>query len=209
MPTPSTPQQQANVYAGELSITWQGRDWLFRPTLAAMAELGEPAEIVRLLGRIQAPGADGFVAALAVLRACHVGDDDISPLIGFFKDVRGRLRYVMGALPLQNIHVLGAKLAIAGIVGAPKPRKGGGKPMAAFDPAEFVGVAQAHLGLSSAEAWAMTMIEFQRAMDAKFPESESKKAEQPTEEEAAATVDHIMQLRQRIKEQGRLSENSP
>ncbi|WP_252108842.1 MULTISPECIES: DUF6246 family protein [unclassified Halomonas] len=181
-------------------VSWQGRDWLFRPTLAAMAELGEPAEIVRLLARVQSPGADGFAAALAVLRACYANYDDISPLIGFFKDVRGRLRYVMGALPLQNIHVLGAKLAIAGIVGAPKPRKGGGKPMDTFDPAEFVGVAQAHLGLSSGEAWSLTMIEFQRAMDAKFPEADSKKSEQPTEEETAATVNHIMQLRRRIKE---------
>ncbi|MCC4288518.1 DUF6246 family protein [Vreelandella aquamarina] len=202
MPIPSIPQQHhPNVYAGEVCISWGERDYLFRPTLAAMAELGEPEEIIRLLVRVQTPGADGFIAALAVLRACHAGDDDISPLIGFFKDVRGRLRYVTGALPLQNVHVLGAKLAVAGIVGVPKPRKGGGKPMAAFDPAEFVGAAQAHLGLSAGDAWSLTMIEFQRAMDAKFPEADSRKSEQPTEQEAAATVSHIMQLRRRIKEQ--------
>lgn len=200
MPTPSTPQRPANHYAGELSIHWKGRDYLFRPSLAAMSELGEPEHILRLLNRVQAYGRDGFVAALSVLSACYVGDsEDIDPLIGFFKDVRGRLRYVMGVMPLQNIHVLGAKLAIAGIVGAPKPRSSGGKAMAVFDPSEFVGAAQAHLGLSSAEAWELTMIEFQRAMDAKFPDSDAKKNDQPTEEEAAATVNHIMQLRQRIK----------
>lgn len=201
MPIPSIPQQHhPNVYAGEVCISWGERDYLFRPTLAAMAELGEPAEIVRLLVRVQTPGADGFIAALAVLRACYVGDADISPLIGFFKDVRGRLRYVMGALPLQNVHVLGAKLAIAGIVGAPKPRKGGGKPMATFDPAEFVGAAQAHLGISARDAWQMTMLELQRSMDAKFPDAEQKD-DQPSEQEAQATVEHIMRLRKRIKEQ--------
>lgn len=194
------PQRPANVYAGELSITWQGRDWLFRPTLAAMAELGEPEHIVHLLGRVQSPGADGFISALSVLRACYVGEDDISPLIGFFKDVRGRLRYVKGAMPLQNVHVLGAKLAITGIVGEPKPRKSSGKAMTAFDPAEFAGAAQAHLGLSPRDAWSLTMIEFQRAMDAKFPKADSKKSEQPTEEEAAATIKHIMRLRRRIQD---------
>lgn len=204
MPTPSTPQRQANTYAGELSITWRGRDYLFRPSLAAMSELGEPEHILNLLNRVQAHGNNGFIAALSVLSACYVGDrEDIAPLVGFFKDVRGRLRYVMGVLPLQNVHVLGAKLAIAGIVGAPKPRSSGGKPMTAFDPSEFVGAAQAHLGLSSAEAWALTMVEFQRSMDAKFPEAEGKRDQQPSEEEAQATVDHIMQLRQRIEEQSK------
>ncbi|WNL43798.1 DUF6246 family protein [Halomonas sp. PAMB 3264] len=68
----------------------------------------------------------------------------------------------MAALPLQNVYVLGAGLAVAGIVGAPKPRKGGGKPMNAFDSAEFVAAVQTHLGLSAREVWSLTMIKFQR-----------------------------------------------
>ncbi|WP_417861842.1 DUF6246 family protein [Vreelandella venusta] len=195
----------ANTYAGEIAVCWQGRDYLFRPTLAAMGELGEPEEIVRLLVRVQSPGIDGFVAALAVLQSCYVGEpEDIAKLIGYFKDVKGRLRYVMGSMPLQNVHVLGAKLAVSGIVGAPRQKKGGGKPMASFDPAEFVGAAQAHLGLSSAEAWSLTMIELQRALDAKFPDPKAEKQkDMPTEESSAASVAHVMQLRRRIKEQSR------
>lgn len=193
----------ANTYAGEIAVCWKGRDYLFRPSLSAMGELGSPEEIVRLLLRVQSPGIDGFVAALAVLQSCYVGDsEEAAKLIGFFKDVKGRLRYVMGAMPMQNVHVLGAKLAVSGIVGAPRQKKGSGKPMSAFDPAEFVGVAQAHLGLSSAEAWQMTMIELQRALDAKFPDPKAEKQkDMPTEESSAASVAHVLQLRQRIQQQ--------
>lgn len=192
----------ANTYAGEVAITWKGRDYVFRPTLAAMAELGEPREIVETLHRVQRPNVDGFMAALAVLAACYVGDpDDLDRLIGCLREVRGRLRYVMGAVPAHDIHVLGARLAISGIVGDPKPRKGGGgQPLRELDPADFVGAAQAHLGLSAGDAWQMTMVEFQRAMDAKFPDPKAQKEkDMPSKESAAASVAHVTSLRARAR----------
>lgn len=195
----------ANTYAGEIAIAWQGRDYLFRPTLAAIGSLGTPREIIETLHRVQRSTMDGYVAALAVLSACYVGDpEDTSRLIGHFREVKGRLRYVLGAMPAQNVHVLGARMAVAGIVGDPKPRKGGGSPMQEFDPAEFVGAAQAHLGLSSRDAWQMTMIEFQRAMDAKFPDPKAEKERDlPTREASEASVAHVIQLRDRIKRRPR------
>lgn len=191
----------ANTYAGEVAIAWQGRDYLFRPTLAAIGSLGTPRGIVDILRRAQKPTMDGYVAALAVLSACYVGDpDDINRLIGHFREVKGQLRYVLGSVPAQNVHVIGARLAVAGIVGDPKPRKGDGNSTREFDPAEFVGAAQAHLGMSSAEAWQMTMIEFQRAMDAKFPDPKAQKEKDlPTKGAAAASVAHVIQLRDRIR----------
>lgn len=195
----------ANTYAGEVAICWRGRDHVFRPTLAAMAELGEPQEIVETLHRVQHPSVDGFVAAMAVLAACYAGDaDDLDRLIGCFREVKGRLRYVMGAVPAHDIHVLGARLAISGIVGDPKPRKGGGTPLRELDPAEFAGAAQAHLGLSAGDAWQMTMIEFQRAMDAKFPDPKAQKEkDMPSKESAAASVAHVISLRTKAKKRPR------
>lgn len=188
----------ANTYAGEIGVTWGEREFLFRPSFSAIASLGDPKHLIRFLGRIQRADMDGYVAALAMLNACHVGDGDLSRLIGYFKDVKGRLRYVMGTMSPQEIHILGARLAANGMIGQPRGRKDG-KPADSFDPAEYVGAAVAHLGLSTAEAWDMTMIEFQRAIDAKFPPAEGEKdKELPSVEEAEAAVNHVMEMRKRI-----------
>ena len=46
----------------------------------------------------------------------------------------------------------------------------------------------------------MTMIEFQRAIDAKFPHAEGEKErELPSVEEAEAAVNHVMAMRKRIQ----------
>lgn len=187
----------ANTYAGEIGVTMGGREYLFRPSLSAMATLGTPEEIVEFLVRIQSPGIDGFLSALSILSASYVGDcDDLDRLMGYLKDVNGRLRYVAGAMPQNEIHILGARLSVSGMIGDPKGARGKGKSATRFDPAEYVGTAQAHLGLSAAEAWHMTMVELQRALDAKFP-SEDKEDELTTEE-AQAAVDHVRKMRARM-----------
>lgn len=189
----------ANIYAGEIGVTWRGRDFLFRPSLAAIASLGTPDELGELLAQVQSPGVPGFLAALNILNACYVGDSnerDLDRLIGCIRDVRGRLRYVAGGMDQVEVHILGAKLAVAGIVGEPKRQaKGKGKPAdTGFDPARFVAVATAHLGTTSAEAWAMTMVELQRALDAKYP-PDDKQGDDMTEEDVQATIDIIAAIR--------------
>lgn len=191
----------ANTYAGEVGVTWGERDYLFRPSFAAIASLGDPKHLLSMLSRIQREGMDGYIAALAVLDACHVGDGDLSRLIGYFKEVKSRLRYVLGSMPPSDVHILGARLAVSGMIGEPRVRKGNkDNPAAYFDPAEFVGAAQAHLGVSADEAWDMTMVEFQRAIDAKFPPSEADKAKElPSEAESEAAIAHVMAMRRRIE----------
>ncbi|WP_110708501.1 DUF6246 family protein [Salinicola sp. CR57] len=190
----------ANVHSGEIGITWGERDYLFRPSLAAIGSLGNPAELGRLLARVQREGMDGYVCALAVLSACYAGEpSDLDRLIGYYRDHRGRLRYVLGSMPPAEIHILGVRLAVSGIVGEPRRRaKASGKASAEFSPAEFVGAAQAHLGVSAPEAWAMTMIEFQRAMDAKHPPKDDEH-EQMTPEEAEALCSRVTSIRSKIK----------
>lgn len=186
----------ANIYAGEVGVTWGGQEYLFRPSLEAIASLGDPEHILGLLQRVQYFTIDGFVAALAILSACHEGDGDTAKLVGYLKDVRGRLRYVLGAIPAEEIHILGARLAVNGIIGQPKASRGKEKAATSFDPAEYVGAAQAHLGVSAAEAWQMTMIELQRALDAKFPPDD--KDDGLTVDEAQAAVDHVAAMRARM-----------
>lgn len=200
----------ANVYAGELGITAGDQDYVFRPSFLAISQLGTPEELLGVLRDVQFEGSysvfpyaahRAYDLALSLLRVCYVGDDQrgLDRLIGCYREVKGRLRYVAGSLPFRDVHVLGARLAVNGMVGAPRKSKQGGKPSKRFDPAEFVAAAQAHLGMSPADAWQMTMIEFQRAMEAKYPPSEDdkKEAERPTAAESEAAVAYIEQFRRR------------
>lgn len=191
----------ANVYAGELGVDWGEHEFVFRPSFRALANLGDKNRLLTLLNRVQQPSRHGFITALNVLDAFHTGDRvKLDRLIGVHRPVRGRLRYVQGRMPFENVHALGARLLINAIVGDPtrKGEKGKGGKVSSFDPSEFVGVAQAHLGISAADAWDMTMIEFQRAMDAKYPpKEEEKQKEMPSEEEAQSVVAYIEQFRKR------------
>lgn len=191
----------ANLYAGEIGVDWKGREYLFRPSLSAIASLGEPDELTEMLARIQAPGVDGFLCALNVMNACYVGDaEDIDKLVGVIRDVRGRLRYVAGAMPQQEVHIIGARLAISGMIGKPKKlKKGADAPSRSlFDPGAFVAAAQAGLGVSASEGWAMTMLELQRALDAKNPDAEDDD-DDLTEQEAQDAIDRVHHIRELIE----------
>ena len=61
-----------------------------------------------------------------------------------------------------------------GIVGKAKPSKGGGQYSDRFDAAEYIAAARVHLGLSSADAEALSMTEFQMMLAMKYPESQEK-----------------------------------
>jgi len=81
-----------------------------------------------------------------------------------------------------------------GITGAlpDLPRKAGQEQefVKEFDARAHVSLAIAHLGMSSAEAWQMTMTELVGALRAKFPQAESNApgARAPTAEEHEATM---------------------
>jgi hypothetical protein len=177
---------QANPYAGEVGVSVGAEDYVFRPSFFAMAALGTPNELPDLYADSHNPTKRGFIAALYALHECC--DRDPSDCVGYFDDVHGSLQYVAGAIPLLDVHVLGSKLLYNGMIGKPSKIKRSG-PAGKFDPVEYVGAAVAHLGISFDEAWQLTMVEFQQAMRAKFPDAE--KEDYPTAEEHRALVESI------------------
>lgn len=190
---------------GEIGLEYQGREYRLRPSLAAMARIGTPAEIVEVFGlvlggppeptgnpvldrpRWRAWGREQFRAALSVLHACC--DDDLSPLIGWTTE---RMTYRPGAMPAANITVLARELLRHGVIGdvptdPRQPKRGKFSPE--FHARDFAALAMAHLGLSEAEAWQMTMTSFILAMRAKFPPPETPtKDDAPSEEAHDATM---------------------
>lgn len=180
-------------------MVWVGtRSVKFRPSLAAMARLGTPKEIVELFvtvcgapplsgnpvldePRVKAWRRDQFGHAVNVLYACT--DDAIDWLVGY---VNERYRYVRGALPLADIVGLAAGLLKHGVLGdiPPEATRGAKKEdyLSEFKARDFAAAAMAHLGATEAEAWNMTMTSYIVAMRAKFPPAKDAK-KVPTDDE--------------------------
>lgn len=187
----------ANLSSGELGVWIDGEEFVFRPSFRALASLGDSSYLSGMLDRVQVPNQNGFAACLAVLSACC--EKDISRLTGFYKDVRGKLRYVAGRLPWQDVYVLGAKCLINGMIGDPKEGrrfKATDKPPKPFDAAEFASSAMIYCKLSSDDAWNMTMHDFQRAMIIKYPDSVR---DLPTQSEYKATVETMKRIREKAR----------
>lgn len=195
---------------GEIKVSVGDSDWLFRPTFAAMDSLGSPVQIVEKFSILFAgPKFNPFfpvpayrawerevmATAYDVLAACC--SDDVMPLLGYIGSRWGS--YVPGPMPTQDMVHLARSLMRHGVIGI-KPE---GRPIAKpkeefvpeFKPREFVAQAIAHLGLSSAEAWNLTMTEFSGAMQSKYGKPDTLP---PPEEhdEAMARLAEINRLRQ-------------
>jgi hypothetical protein len=75
-----------------------------------------------------------------------------------------------------------------GIVGTARPGSGGeGRYSPTFDASEYVTAARVHLGLSSEDAEALSMTEFQQLFEAKFPRKGGAK-DLPSAEEYEASM---------------------
>ena len=196
------------VSIGEIGVSVGERDYLFRPSLAAMDSLGSPAEIVEKFSILHEPPKinpiwpvqsyrswEREVAATAydVLAACS--DEDVTPLLGHMGTRWGS--FVMGAMPVDDMIHLARSLIRHGIIGL-KPEGLPAKPVkeytAEFNAREFVSQAVAHLGMSTAEAWNLTMTEFSGAMQSKFGKPETIPVEE--HDDAMARLAEINKLRQ-------------
>ena len=153
--------------------TEDGTEYTFRPSFARIAALGCPSEIVQLYADLH--GKDAAKAAAYVL--VILCDQDCLPLTGWY-DAQG---WHQGAMPAAEQIILARHLMQHGIVGKDKPGKGGGQYAQEFHASEYIAAARVHLGLSSADAEALSMTEFQTAFEMKFPEAKAK--EMPSREE--------------------------
>ncbi len=172
---------------GEVCIH-AGRDVLLRPSLAAIASLGDPREIVEVFARVM---AGDHMDSLGVVFAC--AEEDVSDLFGCYEFRGDAIRYTSGTAPAAHVVPLAQCLMRHGVVGVakPLPRRADAEDqyLTEFDAKEHAALAMAHLGLTEREAWNMTMTGLVAALRAKFPPStkDSPGARAPTREEHEAT----------------------
>ena len=163
------------------ATTADGAEFSFTPSFGRIAALGDPQSIVGLYAGLFGPRAAD--EARYVL-ACLCDQDDATPLIGWV----GESRIVhAGAMPAAEQIILARHLMQHGICGKAKPESGksDGKYSDRFDAAEFVSAARVHLGLSSADAEALSMTEFQSMLEMKFPDKNKRDVPSRAEYDAA------------------------
>lgn len=150
------------------AVAPDGVEFTFTPSLARIATIGNPHEIVGLYAALHGQHAE---REAAYILACLCDQDDPTPLIGWI-DSDGLLHH--GTMPASEQVVIARHLMHHGIVGKAKPSRGGGQYSDRFDAAEYIAAARVHLGLSSADAEALSMTEFQTMLAMKYPESQEK-----------------------------------
>lgn len=164
-----------------------GREFTFRPSFGRIAALADPEGIVRLFGRLHAPGAEN-AAAEVLIGLCD--EPDPSPVVGEPMPTAAGVRWVGGAIAPAERVILARHLMTHGIVGTAKPgTPSSGRYSTRFDAAEYVAAARAHLGMSADDAEALSMTEFQRLFAMKFPDPKAERERNvPTREEYDAAM---------------------
>lgn len=160
-----------------------GREFTFTPSLGRVAALGNPHEIVALYAALHGAKAE-TEAAYVLAGLCD--QEDPASLIGWHDDA---LRWHDGEMPAAERVIIAKHLMQHGIVGKARPAaSGSGKFSDTFHASEYIAAARVHLGLSSADAEALSMTEFQTMLEMKFPEAVGAAPNVPTPEEYDARM---------------------
>ena len=166
------------------AATEGGDEYTFTPSFGRIAALGSPHEIVATFAALHGPRAP---QEAAYVLACLCDQEDPTPLIGALEGNE----WAPGAMPASEQIIIAQHLMQHGIAGTAKPGGGGGKFSDRFDAHEYVSAARVHLGLSSADAEALSMTEFQGMLEMRFPDLEAKGKSLPTREEYDAAMKQL------------------
>ena len=165
------------------AVTKDGDEYTFTPSFGRIAALGSPHEIVATYAGLHGPRAP---QEAAYVLACLCDQEDASPLIGF----REGDAWTPGTMPEAEQIIVAQHLMQHGIAGTARPGSGGGEFSDHFDAHEYVAAARVHLGLSSADAEALSMTEFQQMLEMKFPDAKKAK-DLPTREQYDAAMKRL------------------
>lgn len=169
---------------GHAEIEWQGVKYRLAPTFANIAKIGTPKEIIddfkSFITNLNV--IHKFNISINVLNACCDKELPVE-LTGQIKFSERQQKFLYSqpkhGLPMINdIITLAEHCLLHGVCGKSDNDNGKGEPLEYFNAYEFMELARVHLGLSANEASNMTMTEFVRMMDAKFPEDKSKQIEE-------------------------------
>lgn len=176
---------------GHAAVTINGTRYTFIPSLSRIASLADPVAAYADLHGESGPDAMRD-AAVSVLVACcdragieqyigqqQVGKTRVRP------DGRGGYvttrQYTDAYIDDVHLICIAQQLMLHGLIGVAPKRPTAPDAKATYSPEfkaeEYAAAAMAHLGMSSAEAWGMTMTELLLAMSAKFPPTKEEQSQ--------------------------------
>ena len=172
---------------GHAKIEWGDQVFNLSPSFLNIAKLGNPKEIIDTFKDFVSSTnlIVKFSIALNVLECCS--DKEIPrTLTGGVKFSERQDKFMLvnpvhGEAMVNDIITLAEHCLIHGICGKVKST-GKGEAVKEFDAYSYMELARIHLNLSPTDASKMTMTEFLRLMDAKFPTERNENEASPEEE---------------------------
>lgn len=189
------------------------REYLLRPSFAAMTRVGSPEEIVAAYSTIHGSEVQNLIMACAsnlgrlpewlspqfyriadkvlsvsmqVIQACC--EDDLTQMIGEWKGWSRYIVYRPGALSRNDIIVIAQHLMAHGVIGKAKVRKlqrhETNSTTTSFNAIEYINAARTHFDMTREDAAHLTMTEFALLLNAKYPDQKGL-----TREEYDAVMD--------------------
>lgn len=177
-----------NLSIGQCSIFFGDNEIVFTPSFKNISNIGEPEDILTHYRDITNKDTSIFNAvAISYLVLSELADKPIPN--GMLPEVvlsydRKRELIKTGAVEIKTAILIAADLLAKGVIGKSKKPKKSGPLATSFNALEYIGSAVANLGIQPSEAWDMTLIEFQKAIEAKFPDSFSQNQESGDEVKA-------------------------
>jgi hypothetical protein len=186
----------ANTRIGEVGLNWRDKSYILRPSFYRLNQLDDCESYLMTASDCMHKLDAGLQPSCYELLRCITVLNELSsePLperltgCAQLSIRRTGLVFKQGAMTIRAICTLAIGLLKHGMFGKPSRDRTElakldkrQREIEKFDLLKFVGLAIAPngLGLSSSDAWSLTMIEFQSAIDAQFPLSEKEKAKIP------------------------------
>lgn len=182
---------------GQVGISTPNGQYKLTPSLAAIASLSNPVELYAELVSPETPHEWRVQVAHDVIIACS-DNKDIRQHLGLRRKGKPRLRkgvlyttYSSNYVDDTHAVCIAESLLYHGMVGKVEHKSAPSEDSYTneFKPVEWMASAVAHLGVSEADAWQMTMTSLLTALKTKFPPSEKEKARANHTPEAKAAHD--------------------
>lgn len=211
---------------GQCAVKSNGVDYVFTPSFLNLSQLGDGSQIVRIFNyitdsmssaelslyadakitavRLSSSATLALSSAIDVLSACC--DIELpESLVGGWVQDKKRIKGVMYKLsdrefgmPPSDIMLIAYALLKDGLIGDADAKSNSGDASSdGFQISSFINFAVAHFGMNRNDASNMTMKEFQRIYDMKFPELKKRKEDREDAMEAEDFYEKIRQERAR------------
>ena len=171
------------------------------PSLINISKMGDDKTIVDDFNMLINPTStltSKIITAINVLNCCS---DKTLPesYTGKIEYVNNKFEYIpsdYGDDSINDIIILAIHLLKHGVCGvSQEDNNQGGKKLETFDPYEYIELARLHLGCNSEESKNITMTEFLRLMNAKFPKEKK-------EDENSLSIEQQRSMVEWAKQQG-------